>query len=337
MSDAVVTVSDPATDSASMLAVEDLSISVMTRAGTARVVSELSFAVPSGGSLGIVGESGSGKSMTAMAIGGLLPRAAKVRQGSIRINGFEMVGASGKQLRRVRGEHIGMVFQDPLSALNPAFAVGDQIAERLRYVRGASRSAAWSRAVDLLDEVGIPNAERRARDYPHQFSGGMRQRIVIAAAIACEPQVLIADEPTTALDVTIQAQILDLFDRLRREHGLALVFISHDLAVVESVSDQVLVMYAGQEVESGTCQDVIHRPLHPYSEALLASVPDPDHYQEELRVIRGTPPSPALYPPFCRFADRCEHAMDECRARPIEIRVTDGRRARCVLVDGEPR
>jgi oligopeptide/dipeptide ABC transporter ATP-binding protein len=270
---------------APLLTVDDLSISVVTRAGTARVVTDLSFDVPRGGSLGIVGESGSGKSMTAMAIAGLLPRAAKVQHGSIRVDGFEMVGASGRALREVRGERIGMVFQDPLSALNPAFTVGDQISERLRYVRKASRSAAWERSVALLDEVGIPNAVRRAHDYPHQFSGGMRQRIVIAAAIACEPTVLIADEPTTALDVT----------------------------------------------------EVLHRPLHPYSEALLASVPDPDHYQDDLRVIRGTPPTPALYPPFCRFADRCDHAMDICRSGPVELRVTEGRRARCVLVDEGPR
>jgi peptide/nickel transport system permease protein len=255
-----------------VLAVDGLTVELATSAGWLRVVDDMSFAIHAGETLGLVGESGGGKTMTALGVMGILPPRISRRAGSIRLGGRELVGLPPSELRRVQGREIGMVFQEPMSSLNPAFTVGNQIAEVVRHHWGWSRRAAWTRAVELLDRVGLPDAAARARDYPHAFSGGMRQRAMLAMALACDPKVLLADEPTTALDVTIQAQILDLLDDLQRDAGLAVLFVTHDLGVVAEVCDRVVVMRAGQKVEEAAVEDVFDRPRHPYTQSLLASL-----------------------------------------------------------------
>jgi len=322
-----------------LLAVRDLRAWFFTDQGVAKAVDGISFDVSAGETLGIVGESGCGKTVTSLAVLGLLPEPpARIMDGSsVRFAGQELVGAEEEQLRALRGNQISMVFQEPMSSLNPVFTVGDQIGESLRVHRGLDRRAAKAEAVRLLDEVGIPEAGRRVDEYPHQLSGGMRQRVMIAMAIACAPKLLIADEPTTALDVTIQAQILELLAELRKAHGMAVMLITHDLGVVAEVCDRVIVMYAGQIVESGSVQDIFARPAHPYTRGLLGSLPSvgagnpraEPAGRRRLASIPGTVPSPLHWPEGCRFRARCSLAGEGCERAQDLVTLGEGRAARC--------
>ncbi|MGE3619657.1 MAG: ABC transporter ATP-binding protein [Acidimicrobiia bacterium] len=313
------------------LEVEDLSVEMLGDHGWTTIVESAGFSLDRGTTLGVVGESGSGKTVMSLATMGLLPgRFARIAHGSVRLQGEELTGRSERQLQDVRGARMAMVFQEPMTSLNPAFTIGEQIAETVRRHLGLGRREAWRRAVEGLERVGIPRAAQRARSYPHQFSGGMRQRAAIAMALCCEPSVLIADEPTTALDVTMQAQILDLLVELRDESDLAMVFISHDLGVVAEISDRVMVMYAGQVVEAGPVAGLYERPHHPYTEALLAATPRITARSGPLEWIPGTPPVPGRFPAGCRFAPRCGHATEICGEAPIALRPTTVDRAsRC--------
>ena len=296
-----------------LLTVNDLSVEFSGRR-IVRAVRGLSYRIGPGESLGLVGESGSGKSVSALAVLGLLPRRiGRVTGGSVVFEGRELVGLREDSLRRVRGERIAMIFQDPLSSLNPVLTIGRQITEALETHRGMGRSQARRRSVELLEMVGIPDARGRVDNYPHQFSGGMRQRAMIAMALACEPALLIADEPTTALDVTIQAQVLDLLARLRRELGMAILLITHDLGVVAGFTDRLAVMYAGRVVEAGTTQEVLADPGHPYTIGLLRSLPRLDRPRQlELTPIPGSPPDLASELSGCPFAPRCAWRLPEC-------------------------
>ncbi|WP_349270094.1 ABC transporter ATP-binding protein [Mycolicibacterium parafortuitum] len=316
-----------------LLKVEDLHVSFATEDGVVRAVDGVSFDLGPGEILAIVGESGSGKSVTAQTLTGLT-RAPNTRiTGSVTYRGRELTGLDDAGLRDIRGEEIAMVFQDPMSSLNPVYRVGDQIAEMIRAHRDVSKKDALARAVELLSSVGIPNAQARVRSYPHEFSGGMRQRVMIAMALALEPTVLIADEPTTALDVTVQAQILRLLADLNRDRGLAVVLITHDLGVVAEVADRVLVMYAGQIVEDGSLDDIFYAPHHPYTWGLLGSLARLDRPRTgRLTQIAGAPPS-LLHPPAgCRFAARCSFEFDRCgEAPPLEPSNGGGHLDRCWL------
>ena len=325
-----------------LMEVSDLAISIPTESGTIEAVRSISLAIEAGETLGIVGESGSGKTMLALSMLGLLPAAARV-SGSIRLDGAELLDGGESQWRSVRGDRIAMVFQDPMTALNPMYQVGWQVAECVRLHRKARRGAAWQRAVELLGAVGLPEPARIARRYPHELSGGMRQRVVIAMAIANEPELLIADEPTTALDVTVQAQILDLLAAIRAETSAAMILISHDLGVVAGVADRVLVMYAGKAVEVGPVDDVFASPRMPYTAGLLASLPTLDGRRERLASIPGTPPSGIGYGPGCAFAPRCPKAAAECAEQPPFLSVGTGHMAAChfaaadaLVAAGEP-
>lgn len=302
-------------------------------------VRDLSFSIDSAEVLGLVGESGSGKSVTSLAMMRLLPPYASV-SGEIvfSTNGSgprDLPGLDDESMRRLRGSSIAMIFQEPMTALNPVMRVGDQIAEAVRAHNAVSRKEAWKRAVDAMNEVAIPDAPRRARDYPHQLSGGMRQRVMIAMAIVNRPQLLIADEPTTALDVTIQAQILDLLGDLRKKFGLAMLFISHDLAVISRVADRVAVMYAGCLVELGSKRDIFEAPAHPYTRGLLHAVPDlKTDRNRPLDTIEGTVPSLQSLPQGCAFEPRCEYRAAECaRALPPIVEITPGHWARCPILN----
>ncbi|MBT2528329.1 ABC transporter ATP-binding protein [Streptomyces sp. ISL-99] len=287
-----------------LLSVKDLTVTFPTKHGAVRAVDSLSFDVRPGRTLGIVGESGSGKSVTSMAVLGLHTGAEVT--GSIRLAGRELVGLPERGLNRLRGRKMAMIFQDPLSSLHPYYTVGEQIAEHHRVHFGSGRRAARERAVEALAEVGIPEPRRRAGEYPHQFSGGMRQRVMIAMALACEPELLIADEPTTALDVTVQAQILELIARLQEQRGLAVALITHDLGVVARVAHDVLVMYGGRATEQAPVDDLFASPAHPYTQGLLDSLPRLDDSDDEpLRAIPGSPPSLLTPAPGCAFAPRC--------------------------------
>ena len=296
-----------------LLAVDNLRVEFAGRR-VVHAVRGLSYTIAPGETLGLVGESGSGKSVSALALLGLLPkRVGRITAGSVRFEGRELVGLPEDQLRQVRGARIAMIFQDPLSSLNPVLTVGRQITEGLETHRGLNHRAASKRAVELLDMVGIPAAPRRVHDYPHQFSGGMRQRAMIAMALACEPALLIADEPTTALDVTIRAQILDLLGRLRADLNMAVLMITHDLGVVAGFADRLAVMYAGRIVETGQTEDVLARPEHPYTVGLLQSLPRLDRpRQAELKPIGGAPPDLAGQIVGCPFAPRCAWRLDLC-------------------------
>jgi oligopeptide/dipeptide ABC transporter ATP-binding protein len=317
-----------------LLSVRDLRSWFFTDQGVARAVDGVSFDVREGETLGIVGESGCGKTVTSLSILGLLPRPpARVMEGSsIRFRGEELVGAGEKRMRALRGNDISMIFQEPMSSLNPVYTIGSQITEALRLHRDLSRKAARAQAVRLLDEVGIPEPGRRIDEYPHQLSGGMRQRVMIAMALSCEPKLLIADEPTTALDVTIQAQILELLASLRESHGMAVLLITHDLGVVAEVCDRVVVMYAGQVVETGTVHEIFAEPAHPYTRALLGSLPDVERPGQRLVSIPGTVPSPTDWPEGCRFRARCPSARGECERSQELVRLASAARAaRCWL------
>ena len=297
-----------------ILDVRGLKTVFRTRGGEVHAVNSVSFTLRPGELLGVVGESGSGKSVTMMSLIGLLPSPpADVREGQVLFEGRDLLLASEKQLRAIRGSEIGFVFQDPMTSLNPVFNVGFQIMEPLRKHMGMTRAQAAARALDLLELVGIPDPKRRLGDYPHQFSGGMRQRVMIAIALACEPKVLIADEPTTALDVTIQAQILELVKDLRRKLGMAIVWITHDLGVIAGIADRVMVMYGGQVVEHGTVTELFADPRHPYTRALLETIPRlVGARSAKLKVIEGQPPMLGAAPTACPFMARCGHAMARC-------------------------
>jgi peptide/nickel transport system ATP-binding protein/oligopeptide transport system ATP-binding protein len=309
-----------------LLEIRNLSV----RFGAAPAVDGVSFAVAEGETLALVGESGCGKTLTALSVLRLTPPAAVVEAASIALHGHELTRLSERDMREVRGKEVGVIFQDPLTALNPVWPVGEQVAEGLRLHEGLGRRAAWERAVEALRDVGIADPRRRASEYPHQLSGGMRQRAMIAAALACRPPLLIADEPTTALDVTLQAQIIDLLLRLREERQLSILLITHDLGVVAELAHRVAVLYAGQVVESAVAAELFRRPLHPYTQALLSAVPRLDGGNRgRLTTIEGTVPDPTRYPPGCRFAPRCRHALEVCRP-PQELReVRLGHWVRC--------
>ncbi len=316
-----------------ILSVDDLRVGFATEDGVVQAVDGVSFELAEGEILAIVGESGSGKSVTAQTITGLT-RAPNARiTGSISYRGRELNGLDDDQLRDVRGEQIAMVFQDPMSSLNPVYRVGDQITEMIHAHRDVSKQEARARAVELLASVGIPNAEGRVRSYPHEFSGGMRQRVMIAMALALEPAMLIADEPTTALDVTVQAQILRLIDELNRDRDLAVILITHDLGVVAEVADRVVVMYAGQIVEDATLDEIFYDPQHPYTWGLLGSLTRLDEPRTgRLPQIAGQPPSLLDPPSGCRFAPRCPHVFEKCSERPpLEPRAGGMHLDRCWL------
>jgi peptide/nickel transport system ATP-binding protein len=329
-----------------LLDVRNLTIDFATARGWACAARDVSLSVAGAESLGLVGESGSGKSVTSLAIMRLLPPQARL-QGEVWFQGSDLLRATEDEMRAVRGARIAMIFQEPMTALNPVMRVGDQIAEAvLAHAGGTARlksssdakptkREAWQLAVDAMRDVGIPNHESRARDYPHQLSGGMRQRVMIAIAIVNRPHLLIADEPTTALDVTIQAQILELLAELRQKFGLAMLFISHDLAVVSGVADRVAVMYAGSIVEVGAAREVFRAPAHPYTRGLLHAVPTlKTDRTRPLHAIEGTVPTAAAIPPGCPFEPRCESRITECaQALPPLVEVTTGHWARCPVVN----
>jgi oligopeptide/dipeptide ABC transporter ATP-binding protein len=316
-----------------ILRVDDLKVGFATEDGVVEAVGGVSFELQPGEVLAVVGESGSGKSVTAQTITGLTRAPNAKITGSVSYRGRELIGLDDDQLRDIRGEQIAMVFQDPMSSLNPVYRVGDQISEMIRAHRDVSKREASDRAIELLRSVGIPNPERRVRHYPHEFSGGMRQRVMIAMALALEPEVLIADEPTTALDVTVQAQILRLLDQLNRDRDLAVILITHDLGVVAEVADRVLVMYAGQIVEDATLDEIFYDPQHPYTWGLLGSLMRLDQSRTaRLAQIPGQPPSLLAPPSGCRFAPRCPHEFDKCHELPaLQPRVGGNHLDRCWL------
>jgi oligopeptide/dipeptide ABC transporter ATP-binding protein len=314
-----------------VLEVEDLRVRIASRRGVVRAVDGVSFEVPRGEALGLVGESGSGKSMTLKAVLGVLPSEAQVASGQVRLDGTDLLTLDQHTLNRIRGPKISMIFQEPMSALNPVMRVGRQISEGPRIHLGYSRARAEERALELMRRVGIPDPERRYRAYPHEFSGGMRQRVMIAIALSCEPEIILCDEPTTALDVTIQDQILRLLVRLCQESGVSLVFVTHDLPVVAQVCQQVAVMYGGQIVERGDVRDVLLDPRHPYTLGLVRSAPDVEYVQDSLRPIPGAPPSLIDPPDGCRFHPRCDFAEDDCRTGTVPLRLLAGDRStRCL-------
>lgn len=327
---------------ASLLEVSNLQTHFPTRAGLVRAVNDVSFSVAEGELVGLVGESGCGKSITALSIMRLIYPPGRIAAGSIRFKGEELTTASEDRLREIRGNDIAMIFQDPMTSLNPVFTVGEQIAEALRLHRKLDKKAAWTAAIEAMREVAIPSPERRASDYPHQLSGGMRQRVMIAMALACDPELLIADEPTTALDVTIQAQILELLDHLRRTRKLAVLLITHDLGVVAETADRVCVMYTGKIVEESGVDELFEEPKHPYTRGLFNSVPKlsaPDiERAERLETIEGTVPSPTELPPGCHFAPRCSYRMPECELGEIPLyEIGNDVRVRCILYDEQRR
>lgn len=321
-----------------LLEVTNLKTHFPTRAGLVRAVDGVSFYLDGGELLGLVGESGCGKSITALSIMRLVAPPGKIVGGEIVFDGKNLLSLSDSEMRQIRGDDIAMIFQDPMTSLNPVFTVGEQIAEALRLHRKLNRKVARAAAVEAMREVAIPDPARRADDYPHQLSGGMRQRVMIAMALACDPKLLIADEPTTALDVTIQAQILELLDSLRKNRELAVLLITHDLGVVAEVADRVAVMYTGKIVEEAPVEELFARPRHPYTEGLLRSVPKltAEHVakKERLETIEGVVPNPTELPPGCHFAPRCQYRMPRCEEGEIPLYDLDGGvTVRCVLFD----
>ncbi|KWX81203.1 peptide ABC transporter ATP-binding protein [Paenibacillus riograndensis] len=320
-----------------LLEVSGLCTEFSTAAGTIRAVDGISLSVRKGETLGIVGESGCGKSITSLSIMQLLPkRISRIAAGQIRFEGKDMLKMPVKEVRRIRGNRIAMIFQEPMTSLNPVFKIGRQISESARFHLKLSKKEADERAVEMLRKVGIPRPEKIAQQYAHQLSGGMRQRVMIAMAMVCSPQLLIADEPTTALDVTIQAQILDLMRELQQTEGMSILMITHDLGVVAEMCDRVVIMYAGQIVEEADVATLFAKPLHPYTQGLLASLPQLAGENDRLTSIPGQVPNPANLPSGCRFAPRCPAVVDRCWAeRPELLEIRPGHSCRCLLQQEE--
>ena len=316
-----------------VLEVTDLRTHLVTRWGTVKAVDGVSFTVDAGETLGLVGESGSGKSMTCLSIVRLVPRpAARIVGGSVRLDGEDLVTKSEREMQRLRGRKVGMILQDPMSSLNPVFSIGRQVREAVAMYHGLRGQALGARAAELLGAVRIPSPVERLRAFPHQLSGGMRQRVVGAMAIAAPPRLLIADEPTTSLDLTIQSQYLGLLEELQQRHGLAMIFITHNLGIVSKICDRVAVMYAGRIVEMGPVRQIFKTPAHPYTRALLESIPRLGARLSRLIAIEGQPPDLARLPGGCAFAPRCPQAMERCRVEsPPEFTVADGQVSRCWL------
>ncbi len=306
-----------------LLEVDDLRMHFHTRDGVVKAVDGVTYTLDAGETLGVVGESGSGKSVHALTMMGLVPMPpGRVEGGDVRFKGRSLISMTDDERRKIRGNEIAMIFQDPMTSLNPVYRIGRQLAEPLMIHKGASKAEAWKRAAELLGLVGIPHPEARVKDYPHQFSGGMRQRVMIAMALACDPDILIADEPTTALDVTIQAQIIELMQRIQKRTNSAIIMITHDLGVVADIADKVLVMYAGRPVEYGLTDEVFYRPMHPYTWGLMDSIPRHDiTAKSQLCPIKGQPPSLINAPDACSFAPRCPYVQDVCftTAPPLHI------------------
>jgi glutathione transport system ATP-binding protein len=303
-----------------LLEVDDLTVAFPTDEGIVQAVRGVNFSLEPGRVLGIAGESGSGKSVTSLAIMGLLPRSARVA-GSVRFRGRELLGLSERALEEIRGRRISVIFQDPMTSLNPVYTVGWQVAEAIEMHQDVPKRKAWARAIELLELVGIPRAAERAESYPHEFSGGMQQRVVIATAMANDPDVIIADEPTTALDVTVQAQVLEALKTAQEETNAAVIFITHDLAAMAGIADEIIVMYAGKPVESAPTDEIFYRPRMPYTVGLLASLPRLDtDAREPLRPIPGSPPQVIDLPPGCPFTPRCPLAREQCREEEPDLR-----------------
>ncbi|KWX74159.1 peptide ABC transporter ATP-binding protein [Paenibacillus riograndensis] len=317
-----------------LLSVENLQVSFATRDGENQAVRGVSFHIDAGETVGIVGESGSGKSVTAKAIMSLITPPGRITAGNIGFRGESLTGLSEKAWRSLRGNRIAMVFQDPMTSLNPVKKIGQQLTEVIRRHRGLNKEAAFAEAAKLLRQVGIQHPEQRLKQYPHEFSGGMRQRVMIAMALSCQPELLIADEPTTALDATIQAQILDLFKELKENSETAIALITHDLGVVAQVCTRVIVMYGGLIMEEGTVEDIFYRPQHPYTQGLLRSIPKRGGgSRERLIPIEGTPPDLLDPPPGCPFMERCPHAFGRCSERPPTVELAAGHRSMCWLAE----
>jgi oligopeptide/dipeptide ABC transporter ATP-binding protein len=311
-----------------ILQVDHLCIDFKTKSGPVRVLNDVSFSLSAGETLGIVGESGCGKSMTSLAVMGLVPKPnGKIVSGSIFYQGEDLVQAPEKRMRQIRGGDVSMIFQEPMTSLNPVFSVGGQIGEAVRLHEDVSKKETHDRVIDVLTRVGIPDPVKRANDFPHQMSGGMRQRVMIAMALVCKPRVIIADEPTTALDVTVQAQILELIMRLQEEENTAVILISHDMGVISQVSDRVLVMYAGRTIEEGDCVSVVQDSAHPYTKGLISCIPDIDHtkdmaFSDRLPVIEGIVPNLKSIGQGCAFAPRCNQADEACKTwktSPVQV------------------
>jgi len=322
-----------------LLEVKNLKVTFTTYGGTVQAVRGVDFSLNKGETLAIVGESGCGKSVSVNAVMRLIPNPpGKITGGSIIFKGQDLNQKSEKEMRAIRGVDISMIFQDPMTALNPTLTIGTQLMEGLRQHRNISGEAAKEKAIEMMDLVGIPNPEERLKQYPHQFSGGMRQRIVIAIALICEPELLIADEPTTALDVTIQAQILELFERIQKATGVAIILITHDLGVVAKIADRIAVMYAGKIIETGTKRDIFYKGEHPYTQGLLKSVPRLDVEGEKLTPIDGTPPDLFSPPEGCPFTARCPFAMEVCdKVYPASAAISDSHSVDCWLQDARAK
>ncbi|NNM74376.1 oligopeptide/dipeptide ABC transporter ATP-binding protein [Enterovirga aerilata] len=316
-----------------LLQVRDLTVEFATRRGVLRALDRVSFDIGRGEVLGVVGESGAGKSVTGSAVIGLIDRPGRIAGGEILLDGRRIDNLPPEEMRKVRGKRIGMIFQDPLTSLNPLYRIGDQLVETIRTHTDLSASAARRRAIDLLAEVGIPAPEKRIDGYPHQFSGGMRQRVVIALALSAEPELIIADEPTTALDVSVQAQIITVLKRLCRDHGTAVMLVTHDMGVIAETADRVAVMYAGRVIEIGNVADVVQNPLHPYAKGLMGAIPTLTGQERRLAQIPGSMPRLSAIPPGCPFNPRCPHAYAPCPTIRPDLTNYDRHPVACHLYD----
>lgn len=317
-----------------LLEVKNLKTEFKLKHGTVRAVDDISFTIDKGEILAIVGESGSGKSVTSLSIMGLLQNPGRIAGGDILFKSHNLNEMSQQELQQIRGNEISMIFQEPMTSLNPVWRIKDQIMENIMTHMKVSKKEALERTIKMLDIVGIPSPAERANDYPHQMSGGMRQRVMIAMALSCDPELLIADEPTTALDVTIQAQILELLYNMREKFNMAVLLITHDLGVVSEAADRVIVMYCGKIVEEADVKSLFKNPLHPYTVGLLKSIPQIDDERDErLYMIKGMVPNPLHMPPGCSFSDRCDRCMERCTKETPELQVVDGHKVRCFLYD----
>lgn len=319
-----------------VLSVRDLRVEFVTRRGSLKAIDGISFDIGKGEVLGVVGESGAGKSVTGSAVIGLIDPPGRIAGGEILLSGMRIDNLPPEEMRRIRGKRIGMIFQDPLTSLNPLYRVSEQLIETIRTHTNLSASAARKRAIDLLAEVGIPAPDKRIDSYPHEFSGGMRQRVVIALALCAEPELIIADEPTTALDVSVQAQIISLLKRLGREHGTAIMLVTHDMGVIAETADRVAVMYAGRIAEIGPVRDVVQNPLHPYAKGLMGAIPSLESDTDRLVQIPGSMPRLSAIPPGCPFNPRCPFVFDRCRIERPEPLQHREHRVACHLYDQSP-